>query len=298
MVDSKQKQNMTQEEANQAILKAAARLPMPKAPALGIQKAAIAAKIAAQPQTSAAFWRSPRLLIPAMALPLLVLGAFLLLRPSSPETLFFEAKAGTQTSYVLADGSHIDLRANSQITLEPGFGQDHRHLNLKGEAFFRVKKGAAPFEVRVGQTKVTVLGTAFNIKQTDQAVKLHVNEGKVSFSAVLQGEPHNLLLTGGDTTSFDTDTGFQPITHFQSRSGPLWKEHIYQFHQDPLKDIRRELEHDFNVKIHIDASLQQRLINGRIASESLPEIMDLLAALVGGSWFEKGGQFYLEQTQP
>ena len=90
----------------------------------------------------------------------------------------------------LPDGSRVTLGARS--AMDVAFGPDVRAVSLtEGEAFFEVVHDRArPFVVRVDQTRVTVLGTKFEVHRGSQRVRVSVAEGSVQ------------------------------VTHVQTRSGP------------------------------------------------------------------------------
>lgn len=80
----------------------------------------------------------------------------------------------------LADGSHVEL--NAQTSLRIDLGAEARHLRLAaGEAFFRVTKDPArPFIVETPAGAVRVTGTQFNVRaESATALEVTVAEGTV-----------------------------------------------------------------------------------------------------------------------
>ncbi len=77
----------------------------------------------------------------------------------------FVAKKGEKKKIVLPDGTSVYLNGDSKIELGENFNQKDRNVRLTGEAYFDVKHNAQkPFYVRTKDFKITVLGTAFNVK--------------------------------------------------------------------------------------------------------------------------------------
>lgn len=70
----------------------------------------------------------------------------------------FETSFSEQLAIVLPDDSKVQLNANSQLDFKSRNWDNNRVLNLNGEAFFDVKKGAK-FKVLTQQGIVEVLGT-------------------------------------------------------------------------------------------------------------------------------------------
>lgn len=87
--------------------------------------------------------------------------------------------ADTHKILVLDDGSEIILNKNSTLKYPSRF-TTQRTIYLSGEAFFKVAKDSTkPFNVITGEVSTTVLGTQFNVHQTDTSVDVTVTEGKV-----------------------------------------------------------------------------------------------------------------------
>lgn len=84
----------------------------------------------------------------------------------------------------LPDSSRVWLNVNSRLSYAKDFGgQTGRRASLEGEAFFEITPDQdSPFTVAAQGTSVTVVGTAFNLRQQGDDVTLTVSEGEVLFS--------------------------------------------------------------------------------------------------------------------
>jgi transmembrane sensor len=102
-------------------------------------------------------------------------------RGAGPETI--STPAGQRQSFTLADGSRVELNANTSIFVENG--KSERRIRLaNGEAFFVVSRDKArPFIVETPAGSVQVTGTIFNVL-TEAASQLDVTvvEGSVQVS--------------------------------------------------------------------------------------------------------------------
>ena len=80
---------------------------------------------------------------------------------------------------VLADGSKVVLAPQSALAVH--YSQVRRQITLlRGKAFFDVVHNAsAPFTVRAGKDQVSDLGTAFDVSEGRNAVKVSVARGAV-----------------------------------------------------------------------------------------------------------------------
>lgn len=159
--------------------------------------------------------------------------------------------AGQRVEVTLADGTHIWLNARSEFSYPVSFNGDKREVYLKGEAFFEVAKNKdRKFIVNTGRCEVEVLGTQFNVEAYDEnefstalirgSVKV-TDKSQPNESVVL--EPNNAVsLNNGKLT-------VTPITDFNPYS---WKEGLITFKDINFKDLMKELEKNFGIRIIID----------------------------------------------
>lgn len=105
-------------------------------------------------------------------------GAFIMSRRGLFAT--YRTDVGERQSFKLADGSTVELGSYSALSVD--FADDRRNLMLhEGQAFFQVASDhSRPFVVSAGGGTITALGTAFDVKLTDQAVTVSVLEHAVS----------------------------------------------------------------------------------------------------------------------
>lgn len=95
-----------------------------------------------------------------------------------------ESKQGEPKHIVLEDGTEIWVNAGSHITFMKHFGQGPRIVDLKGEAYFKVKHDAnRPFVVRTAYFNTVDKGTAFNVKAYNRkTASVTLCEGDVEVS--------------------------------------------------------------------------------------------------------------------
>ena len=96
----------------------------------------------------------------------------------------YRTGTGNGRTIVLADGSHVDLSGNAELSVR--ILPWRREVTLaRGEAFFDVAHERwRPFLVRSGSTSVRVLGTAFNVdRQSATRTAVEVYRGAVTLEA-------------------------------------------------------------------------------------------------------------------
>ena len=96
--------------------------------------------------------------------------------------LTFYAPAGQHAELTLEDGTTVWLNANSKIIYPATFKKNVRNVTLAGEAYFKVTHNERkPFIVNMGNYKVRVLGTEFNVFAYDKKkYKIDLLKGSVN----------------------------------------------------------------------------------------------------------------------
>lgn len=182
----------------------------------------------------------------------------------------------------LPDGSTITLNKHSSIEYNSKFRGNQRRVALHGEAFFRVTPDKKkPFVVEVKSIKVTVVGTSFNIRETDSSTDVTVESGIVK----VESGGRQVMLHPGERIvvnkrseplqvrkAGDRLYNYYATKEFVCDDTPLWKlvqtlneaynAHIEiadpevaqlplttTFHNEPLDNIVRIISETFNLTI-------------------------------------------------
>ncbi|ULQ47534.1 FecR domain-containing protein [Flagellatimonas centrodinii] len=108
------------------------------------------------------------------------------------ETLYRTA-VGERLVVTLDDGTRLTLNTDSRLVV--GYQPDRRDIRMQhGQALFEVAKDAnRPFVVAAGGRQVTALGTAFDVRVSDQRFEVTLIEGKVE---VAESVPDEQRTTG------------------------------------------------------------------------------------------------------
>lgn len=80
----------------------------------------------------------------------------------------------------LPDGSIVYLNHNSFLEFDQEF--DPRMIEIKGEFYFSVVKGKAPFIINTELGEVKVIGTEFSVKTSKEEIEIEVEEGSVELN--------------------------------------------------------------------------------------------------------------------
>ncbi|MDB5456350.1 MAG: anti-FecI sigma factor, FecR [Caulobacter sp.] len=173
-----------------------------------------------------------------------VVGAVLLPLTAAPETVY-STGFGERKTVVLEDGSRIDLNAHSKIAVR--FARGERHVTLgDAQAFFDVAKDPRrPFVIDAGDTRVRVVGTAFDVRHRDGAVAVAVQRGVVEVRPGTADRPTLIrLLPGEGLSHVEGQAGARPrpvaVDEITS-----WREGRLIYRDQPLSEIVADLNRQF-----------------------------------------------------
>ncbi|MEO9338385.1 FecR family protein [Mesorhizobium sp. SB112] len=191
--------------------------------------------------------------------------AFLLL--DGPMRLQADAIAGTEEMPVLAleDGSIVQLNASSAIAVDFDGKQRNIHL-LRGQAFFQVAHAPErPFTVQAGTTRVTALGTAFDVRLGEADTDVTVTENSVL--VVSNDAPHSpVRVTQGEQATYDRSSGKTAVQPIDSLVALAWQRGQIAVENAPLSYVVEEMNRHFPGRIVIvGTTLAQRRVSGTIA---------------------------------
>lgn len=164
----------------------------------------------------------------------------------------FVIPRGGENTVLLADGTTVHLNAASELRFPMRFGSGQRVVELKGEAYFDVKKDAAhPFIVKTRYGEVAVLGTVFNVNAYDDRQRCEVTlvKGRVRFTTPtrerVELEPGEQALSTGSLVQK------RPVDVEDYVS---WTRGVYNFHNESLSNIVSTFAKWYDVEVVYDSS--------------------------------------------
>lgn len=178
------------------------------------------------------------------------------------EEITYKTSYAEQKTINLPDGSEVVLNAKSVINFNEKDWRNNRTILLKGEAFFKVKKGST-FSVQTSNGLVRVLGTQFNVKDTDTFFEVVCYEGKVS---VTNNKKEYVLSPGNAIRKVD---GKDSEKHNKENSLPSWLNGESSFVSVPLKYVILELEKQYNIEIDAHRIDDSIIFTGSFSNKDL-----------------------------
>ena len=172
---------------------------------------------------------------------------------------------GGEYDIVLEDGTHVWLNADSKLRYPVAFSGKERRVYLEGEAYFDVtKNNSKPFIVETDLGNVKVYGTEFNVKryQEDKQLKTTLIEGSIGFSSDKITERK---LKPGYQLSLAEGAKNPEIKQVKVYNEVAWRNKQFNFENETLEEIARDLERWYDVRIIFDdPSLKDLVFSGTL----------------------------------
>jgi len=191
------------------------------------------------------------------------------------------APYGSRIRFELPDGSNGWLNSGSSLKYPVRFTGKTRKVFLQGEGFFNVEHNPEkPFIVQTKDTKVTALGTSFNVQAyCGNEREVTLLKGIVVVERKDAGNTYKELLhmKPGQHVKINVKTGGVVTNSKDPEKYVSWKDGILMFRNDPLSRVVKEMELFYNVNIEImDPKLYQYHFHATFEDETLFEALRLL----------------------
>ncbi|PKO98407.1 MAG: hypothetical protein CVU13_10350 [Bacteroidetes bacterium HGW-Bacteroidetes-8] len=160
---------------------------------------------------------------------------------------------------ILPDGSAVWLNYNSSINFATEERKYNREVNIDGECFFDVSKEMnRSFTVKTRLSKITVLGTKFNVNDRvgeDASVTLESGSLMVECNKLINN------ISSGEQLTYSNYNKTVVIKEVDSQMYTLWKDGFFVFDNVSFKEILRELSMWYSIDFAIDDyNLQNKII--------------------------------------
>ena len=175
----------------------------------------------------------------------------------------FSTLASEKHSLELPDNSEVVLNAKSEIVFNKNEWKDKREVHLKGEAFFRVKKGSA-FDVVTEKGKITVLGTQFSVKNRANFFEVICYEGLVN---VKHAKDSRNLPAGSTLRIVDGITTFETVDF----NRPQWLNNVSSFKSVPFYQVIKEFERQYDVTVNAENIDTKRFFTGGFVHNNMQD---------------------------
>lgn len=183
---------------------------------------------------------------------------------------------GGEYEITLPDGTRVWLNAASSLRFPTAFAAGERTVELSGEAYFEVAEDKSrPFNVKVNNMQVRVLGTHFNIMayNDEASVKTTLLEGAVKIS----NAGTDALLKPGQQANIDKGRQNIRVQEADLEEVMAWKEGLFHFDGDDLPSIMRKIGRWYDVEISYDGAIPDSHFTGVISrNNKLSQVLEVL----------------------
>lgn len=210
-----------------------------------------------------------------------------------------QTKKGERRFFKLTDGTEIWLNNESILKVKEGYGQNHREIQLLGEAYFSVTKNEdLPLHVQTEQTTIEVLGTVFNVRAypEDESTETALLEGKVRLKVAGTTKVDYTLVPGdkvlvSQKNNIKENQGKKELTplvglqveykkmdlKLKNAEDYRWIDNKLVFNADPLPVMVTKLSRWYNKVIILESEdLKNEVFSGVFDEKECEQVLDVL----------------------
>ncbi|CAL1516814.1 hypothetical protein MMC2321_00538 [Chitinophaga sp. MM2321] len=183
---------------------------------------------------------------------------------------------GGEFKVVLPDGSKVWLNAASSLRFPTVFAGRKREVELTGEAYFEIAKNKEkPFQVKVGDMSINVLGTHFNVNayMDDDAIKTSLIEGSVK---ITKGKISDLLKPG-EQAVLRKKSDRAEIRAVNMDEVVAWKNGLFEFDGVDISIIMSQISRWYDVDVVYTGKVPEHVFEGKISRDA--QLSDVLKIL-------------------
>lgn len=225
-------------------------------------------------------WLKAALSIASILIVSIGVGTMVLMDGFKNQLVTVQTRQGQTSEVMLPDSSKVYLNANSSITYNALLFRFNREVEMKGEAFFDVRKKASHrFLLNVDDVNVQVLGTRFNVSayETDPDIDIVLEEGLIEIS-LDRNSAFRQLLRPGQKAAINRASQSMALTHVKPEDYSAWKDGVLYFKDNKLRDFFNQLGRRYGVVFQLEDNelLHDMSINLTIRNDRLEEVLQVV----------------------
>jgi transmembrane sensor len=190
----------------------------------------------------------------------------------------------------LSDGSVVRLAPESRLRIMTDARS--REVWLDGRAFFAITRDESrPFTVRTRAGDALVLGTRFEVRIDQSDMRVLVVEGRVALAAA----GHVVEVKANEASHIGPGAPPRIERVNDVHSMIEWTGPFLVFESTPLREVTREIEHHYGVRIELpDSSLAERTVTAWFADKTVDEVLIVVCRIVGAHCAVRGSLVSIE----
>ncbi|MEM7672575.1 MAG: FecR domain-containing protein [Verrucomicrobiota bacterium] len=192
-----------------------------------------------------------------------------------------QTKTAELKTLMMEDRSEVILAPESAIASK--FSLDRREFSLlEGDAYFEVAPDRErPFVVNAAGVTITVLGTAFEVDQSDESIAISVSHGRVRVNSENSLMSHELK--AGDRLVVDLGSEESLLESIAESSIAEWRNKRLTVQNRPVSEVVEALSPFYPGKIVLDADLRDKRVTGVYRLDKPLQTLKGLAKAHGGT---------------
>lgn len=224
----------------------------------------------------------------AIALLLVLDGKMFIKSPVENYTFCTQNKKDT---LYLPDSTMVILNKYSRLDYKSDYNKKERHITFAGEGYFDVRKNpASPFVVEMGKSRITVLGTAFNVHayKPDDFIRVTLIRGAVRFN-INHDDDDQVTLRPNQELYYNKKDQEISLKHVEASLALLWMKNIYRYNSISLKYMLNDIGTNYGKKIVVtNPDLANTVISGAFQeNQSVDEILTIISRSIPIKWSMK-----------
>lgn len=198
------------------------------------------------------------------------------------------------SSFELPDGTEISLNKNSKLSYSSSYEEQVREVSLDGEGFFTVTKDKEKaFVVDLSGSKISVLGTVFNVKnyRKEDITTATLVEGSIRFETPDQ----QIVLKPDQQLVFNKSSNKIDMANVSTDLVTAWKSHLIKYRSVPFREFLDMLKERYEVEIILsnEALGDQKVTGSFDESLAVDQILDLMKKNLVFRWKKQGESYVI-----
>ena len=214
-----------------------------------------------------------------------------------PELINKTTPKGRKFRMTLDDGSFVHMNSASKITYPNKFNNNIRDIEILGEVYFDISRDELrPFNIKVKDYTVQVLGTSFNVQAYEDEEDFSVTVESGSVRIILDEHGKNeFVLEKNQKLLFNPTTNLTEVVDVISSEDLSWRAGTLKFDSTPMSKVEKILERWYGVEIEVVGStLRKTSINGVHKNKNLKSVLEALSYATRSSYIIKDNSIIIK----
>ena len=191
----------------------------------------------------------------------------------------FKAPVGQKAEVSLPDGTSVYLNSGSMLSYSTDYSSTNRSVKLEGQAFFDVTKDKEhTFDVTVGNVKVVVHGTSFDINayKDNPEIAVTLLTGSVSILSASSDKVLANMKPNQKAIIPLYDKNKCTLTACNAEEEAIWRLGKLKIDGEELVNVIRKMERWYGVKITANNINTTKHYWMTVKTESLKEMLEII----------------------